>query len=132
MAERDRPKPSLDDSPPAPPEQQVRPALAGIVKSREMADQGGALPGLGGPNMIAERAMEAEKALAALAQALPDPAPVGDVIARLRAAVLAALQSSGQTQQPGAPGGLSTIVAPPGPIQPPPMGGVGMPPPPVM
>lgn len=132
MSSDSKKKPSLDDSP-SPPELRTRAGIAGMVKSRD-AEQGGTMPGMGGPNAIGERAMAAEQALGALAQVLPDPAPLTDIIARLRAAVLAALQSSGAPPQQGAPAGagLGGVVAPPPPVAPPAAGGMGMPAPPLM
>lgn len=125
-------KPSLDE-PPSPPELRTRKGIAGMVKQRDDT-QGGTMPGMGGPNAIGERAMAAEQALGALAQVMPDPAPLTDIIARLRAAVLASLQSAGGPPQQGAPAspGLGGIVAPPPPVAPPAAGGMGMPAPPLM
>lgn len=104
-----------------------------MVKQRDAA-QAGTMPGMGGPNAIGERAMAAEQALGSLAQVMPDPAPLTDIIARLRAAVLASLQSAGGPPQQGAPSGagLGGIVQPPPPVAPPAAGGMGMPAPPLM
>jgi hypothetical protein len=126
-------RPSLDSAPPGPPEMQVRRGLQGVVSSRDSSQNGptGAMPGLGGANAIAEKAMAAEKALGDLAQVMPDPGPITEVLTRLRAAVVQAMQSGGGPPQGGAPGGVAGIVAPPPPISPPAAGGIGMPAPPL-
>ena len=128
MADKSKSEKSLDSAPAQPPEFQTRKGIADMTASRD-AEQGGPMPGMGGPNDIGQKAMAAEQALGALAQAMPDPAPIADIIARLRAAVISAIQSSSPPPQQGA--GLAGIVAPPAPVSPPAMGGMGMPAPPL-
>lgn len=127
-------KANLDKPPAAPPEYNVRPGLSSMVASRDAQQNGpggaGSMPGMGGANAIGERAMAVENALGSLAQVMHDPAPISDIIARLRAAVVTELQSSGSPPQPSP--NLGGIVAPPSPISPPAMGGMGMPAPPPM
>jgi hypothetical protein len=125
------------DGPPAPPELRVRKGIGGVVASRDAEQNGGpdnqqgTMPGMGGPNAIGTRAMAVEQAIGALAQVMPDPAPLTDILARFRAVVVSTLQSSATPQPP--PGqGLSGVVAPPALIAPPAMSGPGMPAPPPM
>src|SRR5512135_928176 len=110
-------KPSLDNPPAGPPEMRTRKGIASMVDSRDDVQggkPGAVMPGMGGPNAIGQKAMAAEAALGDLAQVLPDPSAINDIVQRLRAAVLAALQSAGAPG--GAPagppgGGLGGIVA---------------------
>ena len=128
----DKTKPNLDIAPPGPPEMRVRPSQRGIVASRDEEQNGASIPGLGGANAIASKAMAAEQALGDLAQLLPDPTVISELIARLRAAVVHGLRSSGSPEASGPPQGMAGIVAPPAPIGPPAMTGMGMPAPPMV
>jgi hypothetical protein len=131
----DKRAPNLDRAPPGPPESMVRPGLASMVASRDGTQSGttpptGTMPGIAGPNAIATKAMEVEQKLGELAQLISNPAPIADIVARLRAAVVPELQGSAAPPTPGG-GGLAGVVAPPGPMSPPAMGGMGMPAPPM-
>ena len=77
---------SLDDAP-SPPELRVRKGIGGVVASRDSEaggpdNQQGTIPGMGGPNAIGSRAIEVEQAIGRLAQVMPDPAPLMDIVAR--------------------------------------------------
>ena len=107
------------EGPPAPPELRVRKGIATAVASRDQeqgaasGDAPGSIPGLSGPNAIGQRAQVVEEAMGALAQVMPDPAPLIDILTRFRAAVITALQSASAPGQPQPLGGALTGIQPP-------------------
>ena len=127
------------EGPPSPPELRTRRGISGVVASRD-AEQGaadslapGAPPGIGGSNVIAQRAMDVEHAIGAFAQVIPDPAPIMQLVMQFRAVAAQALQSASAPGQATPMGGqLAGIVAPPAHIAAPAMQGPGQPPPPLM